>query len=163
VIAENLARHVAIATGYPPTFAGGAAAVTAELRRLGITSGFHMVDGSGLSPDDAVAPATLTSLLRAVVEQPRLRSLLAGLPVAGFSGTLAAGESVFGGFGGTALGAVRAKTGNLSSVTTLAGLVYDKDGTLLAFAFMADQVTSLDGAATAIDGAATELAGCGCR
>jgi serine-type D-Ala-D-Ala carboxypeptidase/endopeptidase (penicillin-binding protein 4) len=163
VIAENLARHVALATGYPATFAGGAAAVTATLRRLGIDSGFHMVDGSGLSPDDAIAPATLAGLLRVVVEQPRLRSLLAGLPVAGFSGTLASGESVFGGFGQTALGAVRAKTGNLSSVTTLAGLVYDKNGTLLAFAIMADQVTSLAGAATAIDGAATELAGCGCR
>jgi serine-type D-Ala-D-Ala carboxypeptidase/endopeptidase (penicillin-binding protein 4) len=163
VIAENLARHVAIATGYPATFSGGAAAVTATLRRLGVTTGFAMVDGSGLSPDDAIAPATLTSVLRVVVARPRLRTLLAGLPVAGFSGTLAAGGSVFGGIGGSALGMVRAKTGNLSSVTTLAGLVYDKDGTLLAFAFMADQVTSLDGAASAIDGAASELAGCGCR
>jgi serine-type D-Ala-D-Ala carboxypeptidase/endopeptidase (penicillin-binding protein 4) len=162
VIAENLARHVALATGYPATFAGSAAAVTAVLRRLGITTGFHMVDGSGLSPDDAVAPATLTSLLRVVVAQPRLRSMLAGLPVAGFSGTLATGGSAFGGIGGAALGMVRAKTGNLSSVTTLAGLVYDKDGTLLAFAIMADQATSLDGAAAAIDGAASELAGCGC-
>jgi serine-type D-Ala-D-Ala carboxypeptidase/endopeptidase (penicillin-binding protein 4) len=163
VIAENLARHVAIATGFPATFAGAASAVTAVLRRLGITTGFHMVDGSGLSPDDAVAPATLASVLRAAVEQPRLRAMLAGLPVAGFSGTLAAGGSAFGGIDGAALGMVRAKTGNLSSVTTLAGLVYDKDGTLLAFAIMADRVASLDGAATAIDGAASGLAGCGCR
>jgi D-alanyl-D-alanine carboxypeptidase/D-alanyl-D-alanine-endopeptidase (penicillin-binding protein 4) len=163
VIAENLARHVALATGYPATFAGGAAAVTATLRRLGVMTGFTMVDGSGLSPDDAVAPATLTSLLRVVVAQPRLRDLLAGLPVAGFSGTLASGESAFGVIDGAALGMVRAKTGNLSSVTTLAGLAYDKDGTLLAFAFMADQVASLDGAAAAIDQAAAQLAGCGCR
>ena len=40
--------------------------------------------------------------------------------------TLASGQSVFGGFGGTALGAVRAKTGNLSSVAALAGLAYDR-------------------------------------
>jgi len=163
VIAENLARHVALATGYPATFAGAAAAVTAELRRLGVSTGLHMVDGSGLSPDDAVAPATLTSLLRLAVTRPRLRDILVGLPVAGFSGTLSSGGSAFGDMSGAALGEVRAKTGNLSSVTTLAGLVYDKDGTLLAFAIMADQVTSLDGAAMAIDGAASELAGCGCR
>jgi serine-type D-Ala-D-Ala carboxypeptidase/endopeptidase (penicillin-binding protein 4) len=163
VIAENLARHVALATGYPATFAGAAAAVTAELRKLGVTTGFSMVDGSGLSPDDAIAPATLTSLLRVIVARSGLRTILAGLPVAGFSGTLATGESAFGGIGGAALGMVRAKTGNLSSVTTLAGLAYDKDGTLLAFAFMADQAVSLDGAAAAIDSAASELAGCGCR
>jgi len=163
VIAENLARHVAISTGYPATFAGGAAAVTAELRKLGVSTGFDMVDGSGLSPQDAVAPATLAKLVQLAVMQPRLRSLLDALPVAGFSGTLARGGSAFGGISGTALGMVRAKTGNLATVTTLAGLAYDKDGTLIAFAFMADQVASLDGAATAIDDAASALAGCGCR
>jgi serine-type D-Ala-D-Ala carboxypeptidase/endopeptidase (penicillin-binding protein 4) len=163
VIAENLARHVALATGYPATFAGGAAAVTAELRKLGVTSGFDMVDGSGLSPQDAIAPATLAKILQVVVTRPGLRSMVAALPVAGFSGTLSAGGSAFGGISGAALGMVRAKTGNLASVTTLAGLVYDRDGTLLAFAFMADQVATLDGAASAIDGAAAELAGCGCR
>src|ERR1700678_3550418 len=115
VIAENLARHVALATGYPATFAGGAAAVTAELRKLGVTTGFHMVDGSGLSPDDAIAPATLAKVLQVVVAQPRLHTILAGLPVAGFSGTLAEGGSAFGGIAGPALGMVRAKTGNLSS------------------------------------------------
>jgi D-alanyl-D-alanine carboxypeptidase/D-alanyl-D-alanine-endopeptidase (penicillin-binding protein 4) len=163
VIAENLARHVALATGHPATFAGSAAAVTAELRRLGVTTGFHMVDGSGLSPLDAVAPATLTSVLRVAVERPGLRSILAGLPVAGFSGTLASDGSAFGVMSGAALGMVRAKTGNLTSVTTLAGVVYDKDGRMLAFAIMADQVASVDGAASAIDGAAAGLAGCGCR
>ncbi|HEY1622988.1 MAG TPA: D-alanyl-D-alanine carboxypeptidase/D-alanyl-D-alanine-endopeptidase [Streptosporangiaceae bacterium] len=163
VIAENLARHIALATGHPATFAGGAAAVTAELRKLGVSTSFAMVDGSGLSPDDAIAPATLAKVLQVVVERPELRTLLAGLPVAGFSGTLAPGGSVFGGIDGTALGMIRAKTGNLASVASLAGVAYDKDGTLLAFAFMADRATSLDGAASAIDDAAAELAGCGCR
>jgi D-alanyl-D-alanine carboxypeptidase/D-alanyl-D-alanine-endopeptidase (penicillin-binding protein 4) len=163
VIAENLARHVAIAQGQPPTFSGAAAAVTAELRRLGVTTAISLVDGSGLSPQDAIAPATLVKVIEVAVTTPRLRALLAALPVAGFSGTLAAGQSVFGGIGGPGLGMIRAKTGNLSSVTTLAGLVYDKDGTLLDFAFMADDVTDLDQAAQAIDGAAQDLAGCGCR
>jgi serine-type D-Ala-D-Ala carboxypeptidase/endopeptidase (penicillin-binding protein 4) len=163
VIAENVARHVALATGYPATFAGAAAAVTAVLRRLGVSTGFDMVDGSGLSPMDAVAPATLAKLFQLAIARPRLRGMLASLPVAGFSGTLSSGGSAFGGISGDALGAVRAKTGNLASVTSLAGLVYDKDGTLLAFAIMADQVTALDGAASAIDQAAAGLAGCGCR
>jgi D-alanyl-D-alanine carboxypeptidase/D-alanyl-D-alanine-endopeptidase (penicillin-binding protein 4) len=163
VIAENLARQVAIATGKPATFAGAAATVIAELRRLGVSGGIQLVDGSGLSPGDGIAPATLVKVLEVAMATPRLRPALAGLPVAGFSGTLAAGESVFAGIGGHALGFVRAKTGNLGSVAALAGLVYDRDGTPLVFAIMADKVSGLNRAATAIDNAATDLAGCGCR
>ncbi len=165
VIAENLARQVALATGQPASFAGAAAAVTGQLRTLGVGTGIRLVDGSGLSPYDAMAPATLVKVLELAVADPRLRPLLAGLPVAGFSGTLSAGQSVFAGIGGAALGSVRAKTGNLATVTALAGLVDDSSGTVLAFALMADQVPAgkLAAAAQAIDAAAAALAACGCR
>jgi D-alanyl-D-alanine carboxypeptidase/D-alanyl-D-alanine-endopeptidase (penicillin-binding protein 4) len=166
VIAEHLARQVALATGEPASFSGAAAAVIGELRRLGITTGIRLVDGSGLSPQDAIAPATLVKAIELATAEPRLRALLASLPVAGFSGTLAGGESVFSGIGGPALGSVRAKTGNLGTVTALAGLAFDSDGTELAFAFMADRIPNpgmLQEAADAIDKAATALAGCGCR
>jgi serine-type D-Ala-D-Ala carboxypeptidase/endopeptidase (penicillin-binding protein 4) len=166
VIAENLARQVALATGEPASFSGAAMAVITELRRLGVTTGIRLVDGSGLSPDDAIAPDTLVRVLELAVTHPRLRALLAGLPVAGFSGTLSAGESVFSAIGGAALGSVRAKTGNLATVTALAGLVSDKNGRVLVFAFMADQIPSaglLQEAANAIDAAAAALAACGCR
>ena len=166
VIAENLARQVALAAGGPASFNGAAQAVITALRRLGITGGIGLVDGSGLSPDDAIAPDTLVRIIELAVARPRLRALLAGLPVAGFSGTLSAGESVFSGIAGAALGSVRAKTGNLGTVTSLAGLVDDKSGRVLAFALMADQIPSagmLQAAASAIDAAAVALAGCGCR
>ncbi|HYB15182.1 MAG TPA: D-alanyl-D-alanine carboxypeptidase/D-alanyl-D-alanine-endopeptidase [Streptosporangiaceae bacterium] len=166
VIAENVARQVALATGEPASFNGAAQAVIMVLRRLGVTSGIRLVDGSGLSPDDAIAPDTLVKILELAVVRPRLRPLLAGLPVAGFSGTLSAGESVFSGIGGAALGSVRAKTGNLGTVTSLAGLADDKNGRTLVFAVMADQIPSagmLSAAADAIDTAAAALAGCGCR
>lgn len=166
VIAENLARQVALAAGQPASFGGAAAAVTGELRRLGAGPGLHLVDGSGLSRQDAIAPATLVKVIELATADSGLRALLAGLPVAGFSGTLSAGESVFSGIGGAALGSVRAKTGNLDTVTTLAGLVTDRNGTTLAFAFMADQVPSagmLRTAANAIGEAASALANCGCR
>jgi D-alanyl-D-alanine carboxypeptidase/D-alanyl-D-alanine-endopeptidase (penicillin-binding protein 4) len=166
VIAETLARHVAIALGLPATFSGAAAADMTELRRLGITTPASLVDGSGLSPDDKIAPETLVRVLATAAGRPALRGALSGLPVAGFNGTLSAGGSVFGGIGGAARGLVRAKTGNLSTVATLAGLVEDKAGALLLFAIMAPRVPSagqLPQAATAIDAAAAGLAGCGCR
>ena len=170
VIAENLARHVAIALGLPATFSGAAAADLTELRRLGITTPASLVDGSGLSADDQIAPETLVRLLAAATSRPALRGVVTGLPVAGFTGTLSAGDSDFGVIGGVASGAargvVRAKTGNLNTVATLAGLAYDKSGALLLFAIMAPRVpdaSRLPQAAVAIDAAAAGLARCGCR
>jgi serine-type D-Ala-D-Ala carboxypeptidase/endopeptidase (penicillin-binding protein 4) len=167
VIAENLARQVAISKHQPASYSGAAQAVTKELSDLDIsTSGLHLVDGSGLSPQDKIAPATLVSTLQVATTHSKIRALLAGLPVAGFSGTLSAGQSVFAGIGGPALGSVRAKTGNLDTVTTLAGLATDRSGRTLAFAFMADKIPAagmLSTAAKAIDDAAAALANCGCR
>jgi D-alanyl-D-alanine carboxypeptidase/D-alanyl-D-alanine-endopeptidase (penicillin-binding protein 4) len=166
VSAENLARHIALAAGATASFSGAAQAELSELRKLGVKTGIRLVDGSGLSPRDAIAPAALVKVLELATDRPRYRTLLAGLPVAGFSGTLSAGESVFSGISGAALGSVRAKTGNLGTVASLAGLVYDRSGGVLVFALMADQVPSaglLDAAAAAIDAAASALAGCGCR
>jgi len=170
VIAENLARHVALALGMPATFGGAAAAEVRELRRLGITTPVSLVDGSGLSPQDGIAPQTLVRAIALAARTPKLSGVITGLPVAGFNGTLSKGGSVFGKIGGiaggTARGVVRAKTGNLATVATLAGLAYDKDGRLLLFAIMAPQVPTalqLQQAADDIDAAAAGLATCGCR
>jgi D-alanyl-D-alanine carboxypeptidase/D-alanyl-D-alanine-endopeptidase (penicillin-binding protein 4) len=166
VIAENLARHVAIATGRPASFRGGAAAETAVLATLGVT-GVHLVDGSGLSPRDRIAPATLVALIRLVAGPGHhgLRAVVTGLPVAGFSGTLEPGGSVFAEMGPAALGVVRAKTGNLDTVVALAGIAYARDGELLAFAAMADRLkaTQMPAAGAQLARLATTLAGCGCR
>jgi D-alanyl-D-alanine carboxypeptidase/D-alanyl-D-alanine-endopeptidase (penicillin-binding protein 4) len=166
VIAEDLARQVALRSGGPASFAGGAAAVTATLHRLGITGGVHLVDGSGLSPDDRLTPDALARLVT-LAAGPRggaLRAIVPALPVAGFSGTLAPGGSVFGSFGKAALGVVRAKTGNLTTVASLTGIVTDASGETLGFSFMADQIPkgALASAATVIDRMATVLATCGC-
>jgi serine-type D-Ala-D-Ala carboxypeptidase/endopeptidase (penicillin-binding protein 4) len=166
VIAENLARQVAIATRHQASFSGGAAAETAVLRRLGV-GGITLVDGSGLSPQDQITPGTLVRLVRlaAAPGEPVLRPVITGLPVAGFSGTLAPGGSVFNDLGPPARGVVRAKTGNLLTVVSLAGLAYARNGQVLAFAFMADQLpkNGLIAAADQMTRLATALAACGCR
>ena len=95
VIAENLARHVAIALGMPATFSGAADAVMTEARRLGVTTPDHLVDGSGLSPDDGIAPETLVRVLALAASRPQLRAVITGLPVAGFAGTLSVGRQRF--------------------------------------------------------------------
>lgn len=163
VIAETLARQVALATGRPGTFAGGAAAVAAVAARLGV-HGVHLHDGSGLSPLDRISPRALVALITAAARSGRLRSVITGMPVAGFSGTLAPG-SFFGPFGRPALGMVRAKTGNLTHVATMAGLAYSSGGQLLAFAFMGNGIATKLGTQPEVTLAelATAVAGCGCR
>ena len=166
VIAENLARQVAIATGAQASFSGAAAAELKVLRQAGVASGISLVDGSGLSPDDRIAPDALVRIIQlAAAGSPQLRPAITGLPVAGFAGTLAPGGSVFGPTGNAGLGVVRAKTGNLSTVAALAGVVYASNGQLLGFAFMADRLPAKGLAAAGADMAslATALAGCGCH
>jgi D-alanyl-D-alanine carboxypeptidase/D-alanyl-D-alanine-endopeptidase (penicillin-binding protein 4) len=169
VIAEGLAREVAIAQHKTPDFASGAAAIQAALAKLGLdTTGLHTVDGSGLSHGDAVPPKLLTQTvaLAAGKSHPELRPVFAGLPVAGFSGTLDPAHKRFN-VAATkgAAGIVRAKTGTLDGVNTLAGILTTSDGRLLAFAFMADKVRTGggDAAMLALDKLATTLASCGCR
>jgi D-alanyl-D-alanine carboxypeptidase/D-alanyl-D-alanine-endopeptidase (penicillin-binding protein 4) len=137
------------------------------LRRLGVTGEVTLYDGSGLSPQDRIAPAALVQLIRLAASRPQLGSVLTGMPVEGFSGTLGLGGSVFG-LGPTAgFGVVRAKTGNLRTVASLAGTVYARSGQVFAFAVMADQIGTAPGslgrAATAMVNVASALAGCGCR
>jgi D-alanyl-D-alanine carboxypeptidase/D-alanyl-D-alanine-endopeptidase (penicillin-binding protein 4) len=163
-IAEAMARQVAIKVGRPATFEGGAASVHQVLSVLGIAAGIDTVDGSGLSPLNRITPGGLARLLvfdSSSAKHPELRSVLSGMPIAGFSGTLAHRYGL--GTAANGKGVVRAKTGTLNGVNTLAGVVDDADGRLLAFAFMANNVKSPSEALAALDSLAGTLAGCGCR
>jgi serine-type D-Ala-D-Ala carboxypeptidase/endopeptidase (penicillin-binding protein 4) len=163
-IAEALARQTAVATGEPASFTGGAAAIGSQLRRLGLPlTGARFNDGSGLNRDDRLTANLLTALLvkAGAAAHPELRPALTGLPVAGFTGTL---SSRYTGASGAddAAGVVRAKTGTLTGVNTLAGTVVDRDGRLLAFAFLASGTSSPLDAQSALDRTATALVACGC-
>lgn len=162
VLADTLARQVALARGTPASFAGAATAIRVVLRGLGIDIGAGLVDSSGLAAEDRIAPAMLTAVLRLTVIRPTLATVLAGLPVAGWSGTLA---DRF--LRSSAVGVVRAKTGTLTSVSALAGVVHDRSGRLLSFALIADRVgptqADTEAAEAALDAVPSALAGCGCR
>jgi D-alanyl-D-alanine carboxypeptidase/D-alanyl-D-alanine-endopeptidase (penicillin-binding protein 4) len=164
MLAEALARQVAIARHLPASFDGAAQAVTAALKDAGVdVSGVSLHDGSGLDRADKVPPSLLAALLddAATGKIARAWPIVSGLSVAGFDGTLAdrADHDP-----ATTPGAVRGKTGTLAGVHNLAGTVLDKDGRLLVFAIIADQVPGGDAEAEgALDRIAATLAGCGCR
>lgn len=162
--AEVLARHVALATGEEPTFEGAARAVATVLRELGVrTPSLSLYDGSGLSRRNRVAPVTLADTLRvaSAPDRPDLRSVVSGLPVAGFSGSLTfrfdAGDPA-------AAGLVRAKTGTLRGVHALAGVTTDLDGNVLYVVAAADRVRTRFNleARSRLDRLVAALAGCRC-
>ena len=107
---------------------GGLAAERAFLERNGVPApGLRLFDGSGLSPDNRVAALTVARLLAA--REPSLYPLL---PLGGRQGTLAYYDFT------TALGRVRAKSGHLSGVSSLAGYVTTTHRGRVAFAFLID-------------------------
>ncbi|SED10593.1 D-alanyl-D-alanine carboxypeptidase/D-alanyl-D-alanine-endopeptidase [Streptomyces sp. TLI_105] len=157
-LAEALARQTALARKQPASFQGAEKAVHDELARLRLpVTGARFADGSGLDRRDRVSAALLTGLLTRAADptRPALRPLLTGLPVGGFTGTLA------GRFDTAPAGAglVRAKTGTLTGVNTLAGTVVTPDGHLLAFAFLAGHTPSPYEAQPALDRLSAALAG----
>lgn len=160
-IAEAVARQTALAAHEPASFAGAGRAVQARLKKLGLPlGGAHFADGSGLNRQDKVSPTLLATLLTRAGDpaHPELRAILTGLPVAGFTGTLDGRYTDPSGAGGL----IHAKTGTLTGVNTLAGTVVDARGRLLAFAFMASDTASPDGAQSALDRLGNAVAACGC-
>ena len=162
--AEVVGHEVGLAVGGEGYFEAGAAAVLSTLQDLGIdTSGDQLYDGSGLSRRNRVTAATMLALIQRAAgpDGADLRSLVTGMPVAGFTGSLtyrfAEGPAV-------ARGLVRAKTGTLTGVHALAGIAVGRDGEPMAFVLAADTVRpedSLD-ARDALDRAAAALAACRC-
>lgn len=163
-VAEALLRLVGARRTVPADVASAAAAVVDANGRAGVAvTGVSLRDGSGLARSNAVPARTLGSVLDVAADNPSLGTIVAKMPVAGFTGTLADRFDNPGDRSGA--GVVRAKTGTLNGVSSLSGTVVSAEGRLLAFAFMADQVPlarTLD-AREAFDAAASALAGCGCR
>ncbi len=158
---ETLTRQVGLIARRGGDFAGGTRAVRETLKRLGLWAPGMVVDDScGLSRNNRVTPVVLAKAMQLVVTENRFRALLPGLPVGGVSGTLTdrfddAGERA-------GRGIVRAKTGSLRDVTTLAGYLVTADGSPLIFVLMANRVSRPVAVRDWMDTATARWAACGC-
>lgn len=162
VLAECIGREVAAAINRPQSFAGVVDAVTNRLTTTHVdTTGAALLDASGLSVDDRLTATTLDGVVQAAAgpDQPALRALLDLLPIAGGSGTLgdrfldAATDQ------GPA-GWLRAKTGSLTDINSLVGVLTDRSGRVLTFAFLSNAAGP--NGRNAMDALATRLWFCGC-
>ena len=132
------------------------------------THGLVITDASGLSPGQrasAAHPVGGAARWPATGEVEELRGVVAGLPVAGLSGTLTRR------FRPTATddvaGVPRAKTGTLRAGSALAGTTVDADGRPLTFVLLVDGFPQHVGgtlrARAALDRIVAALTRCGCR
>ncbi len=107
----------------------------ATLTELGVDStGYVLVDGSGLSRHNLVSPEALVQTLRSMAQSKIAAVYRASLPVAGISGTL---QNRF--RNTTAQGILQAKTGSMSGVAAISGYLNDPDYEPLVFSAIVNQ------------------------
>lgn len=164
VAAETISRHAAVANRRPGSFTGAAKNVTAWLIAHGLwRSGQRIMDGSGLSPSSRLTTVSLAAAMRIALADSRYGPIIAGLPVAAETGTLAsrfddkserAGRHV-----------VHAKTGTLRGVAGLVGYLTTRDGARLVFAELVNtsQSVSYTRMYNWLDRSAALTASCGCH
>ncbi len=125
------------ATPGPATWADGLAAVKSYLATIGLPGGSYRADnGSGLFASTDVSAHQMVTLLAAAHKDYRIGpDLVSTLPIGGVDGTLAKRWH-----GHPARGRVRAKTGTLDKVVTIAGYLAADSGHPLAFAILLNDI-----------------------
>jgi D-alanyl-D-alanine carboxypeptidase/D-alanyl-D-alanine-endopeptidase (penicillin-binding protein 4) len=132
--AESMFYQTAASTGRHPATAEDARNITRKLiNRVGLNaSNYRIADGSGLSLYNYVTAELLVRLLRHAWRTPLIsKALMPSLPVAGVDGTLKTRMLKT-----AAQGNVRAKTGTLTGISSLAGYCTAPNGHELAFAII---------------------------
>ncbi len=159
-VAEDVARVLALQTGREATPAGEVRAIRAELKELGVAiPGLELYDGAGYSERNRIAPVTLTSALNVARTTPELSGLLDWLPLSGLEGTVGARYADT-----PVAGYWRAKTGSLTGVTAIAGVLVTADGRALSVAILADGMPAgQTKPQAAFDEFLAALAQCGCE
>ncbi|MBU3678613.1 MAG: D-alanyl-D-alanine carboxypeptidase/D-alanyl-D-alanine-endopeptidase [Candidatus Kapabacteria bacterium] len=136
---NHLAEHAFKMCGYrsgvnPSTAAASRAAVLKALDSLGVQrSGLLLNDGSGLSRRNVVSASTQVDLLRACSQQVWGEEFRNSLAIAGVDGSIRRRM-----ISTPAMQNVRAKTGTLRNVSSLAGYVSTLDGEPLVFSFISN-------------------------
>ena len=114
----------------------------------------QLVDGSGLSRRDTVSAEAVLVILQRMHDPSGNSAFVTALPVAGVDGTLSARMR-----NTPAAGNLRAKTGTMSNIRSMAGYVKTRDGETLAFVAMVNNFEGAGAAANhALDTIAVSLA-----
>jgi serine-type D-Ala-D-Ala carboxypeptidase/endopeptidase (penicillin-binding protein 4) len=140
IYAEILLRSIGRTSPEHPTSQDdtkdlGISVVNRNLTEMGVDpQGYRISDGSGLSRHNLAAPTTFVRLLSAMAVSPNAQIYRDSLPLAGVSGSLKNRMK-----GTMAQGIVRAKTGSMSGVVSLAGYINPPKYSPLVFSIILNQ------------------------
>jgi D-alanyl-D-alanine carboxypeptidase/D-alanyl-D-alanine-endopeptidase (penicillin-binding protein 4) len=139
--AESMFYQLASAAGAHPAKASHARnQVKKTLSRAGVTGQYKIADGSGLSLYNYVTPLLLTKLLIYAYRKPGIiRDLYVSLPIAGEDGTLKKRMK-----DSPAHINVRAKTGTVTGVSSLAGYAVAANNHMLVFSIINQGIMKAD-------------------
>jgi D-alanyl-D-alanine carboxypeptidase/D-alanyl-D-alanine-endopeptidase (penicillin-binding protein 4) len=143
----SVASNSGVAAGASPgSTAGGLAAMTEAVGRLGVPLAGDAADGSGLSRADRRSAREWRSLLQAAQGQPWAGRLVGSLPLGARTGTLTRR------FARTAAEAnVRAKTGWIDEARSLSGYLTTAGGRPVVFSIIINGTTPTSPALNALD------------
>lgn len=138
-ISDNLSAELLLKTvgaevkGVPGTAEKGSSVIKQFLNEIGVDSTtYEIVDGSGVSRYDVITPNLIITLLKAMNADFGVQAeFKTSLPIAGVDGTLQNRMK-----NSAAENKLRAKTGSLRGVSSLAGYTITADGELLAFSII---------------------------
>jgi len=152
--AEALMR-LNVAPGAFPTNDAALDGLRKRLDSWGISNAsYQLVDGSGLSRRDAISADAVLSLLERMADPSAKSPFVTGLPISGVDGSLSTRMK-----GTPAENNVRAKTGTMSNIRTLAGYVTTRAGEHLAFVILINNFEGTGANANdALDAIAVRLA-----
>ncbi|MDR3700963.1 MAG: D-alanyl-D-alanine carboxypeptidase/D-alanyl-D-alanine-endopeptidase [Candidatus Sulfopaludibacter sp.] len=139
--AELALRAVARARRDVGSREAGLAELKDFLAEAGVAADRYAInDGSGLSRQNLVTPATVVKLLRFMYQSPARENWISLLPVGGQDGSLASR------FGDPALtGRIHAKTGSVSHVSALSGYFQRSNGAWTAFSILVNNFNGPSG------------------
>ena len=130
-IAEELLKGLGAGFGEGGSTVAGAVVAKRYLQGIGLTEGFRIRDGSGLSYQDKLSARAVLRILGAMAKRSDFPVFWRSLAVAGVDGTLRYRMR-----GTSAAGNVHAKTGTLNAASSLSGYVTTANRHTLSFSIL---------------------------
>jgi D-alanyl-D-alanine carboxypeptidase len=154
-MADLLLHHLGVLGGGASTYAAGFVTVASVLDDIGAAhEGLLLNDGSGLSHDNRVSATHITNLLSAMEARADWSAYVHSMAISGLRGTIAGRMT-----GGDTAGRFWGKTGTLTGVVALSGVLFHKhDGQRYLVSLLANDVGNSTAARAALDGAVNALA-----